>query len=387
MHGGSWAALDYSPLPGRGPAGTDLPLPPPSSRRRGQPGGRAAGAAAGRRERGGQPATRLAQPGGSQDLGGCCAAVRGVLGLSVGGVWEGGVGGWGLHISAAAAGLTSLPLRVCPPSSPNIRKREIKNNSDRSARGKRRGAHPVPSCRPAGRTGAVRARPLFQTNYVAKVYFRWGGRKRCPQRCRASPTVLRSRLRSAAAATRPANARAIPARSGGWGRRYLGKRVRRREPHGGRTRKALCYSASAASAAPAPLRPARAVGAPGSGIPEADGGQHGGTAAPRQPRSAATTQHRRCCRPSAKTWRDPAGRPGQSGRARRAERGGRTGAPPPRAAAAFIWGRRGAPRSSRSSLAAVQLPSPPRPGTRRPARCAGKETGPFRISSKRPPPI
>lgn len=73
-----------------------------------------------------------------------------------------------------------------------------------------------------------------------------------------------------------------------------------------------------------------------------------------------------------------------AGRARREARGGRSGAPPPRPSpAAVIWERRGEPPSSRSSPAAVQPPSPPRPGTRRPA---GKESGPFRISSRRPSP-
>uniref|UniRef100_A0A669NZ84 ZFP36 ring finger protein like 2 n=1 Tax=Phasianus colchicus TaxID=9054 RepID=A0A669NZ84_PHACC len=82
----------------------------------------------------------------------------------------------------------------------------------------------------------------------------------------------------------------------------------------------------------------------------------------------------------------PPGRSVRGGAGAGAGRGG-AGPAPRAAAAAFIWRRRGAPRSSRRSLAAVQPPSPPRPGTRRPARPAGKEPGPFRLRSTRPPPV
>lgn len=81
-------------------------------------------------------------------------------------------------------------------------------------------------------------------------------------------------------------------------------------------------------------------------------------------------------------WPPPAAR---FGAGRGPERGGGSGARPcgPRRRRLYGGGagRRGVP-AGRSLLCSR---SPPRPGTRRPARPAGKEPGPFRLRSTRPP--
>ncbi|XP_056213530.1 basic proline-rich protein-like, partial [Falco biarmicus] len=299
--------------------------------------------AAGRGRGGG---ARRGSARGWRDLGGCRAAAgagcagggRGTGCGARGASWRGGP-----RVSPAGAAAAAPP--GSPPAAPEHG--PAGNPTDTPPAPPSRGAaQPALSRRPAGRTGAARARPLFQTNCVAKVSFRWREETVSP----ALPPLPRHPppARRGTAGTPRAGAGAAAAAGPGEGR-------------GGTSQ------GPALLPPPAPRPPPRSV-------PPAPRVHRGlmavGTAGPRSP---------------ARPERRPLPAPAEGGAARpvgagRAERGT---APGPRSAA-FIWGRRGAPRSSRSSPAAVQPPSPPRPGTRRPA---GKETGPFRISSKRPPPI
>ncbi|XP_055581978.1 translation initiation factor IF-2-like, partial [Falco cherrug] len=341
-------------LIGAGRAGvfcTTAPGPPWAAARSTPPGDRASGGgqpggrAPGRREGEGGEGRGGARRGAGATLAGAGPRRgRGVRGAGVGrgagpGVRRGGAG----RVSARPVQRRRPPAPR--PPLPNTDQQETRPTPP-PAPPSRGAAQPALSRRPAGRTGAARARPLFQTNCVAKVSFRWREETVSP----ALPPLPRHPppARRGTAGTPRAGAGAAAAAGPGEGR-------------GGTSQ------GPALLPPPAPRPPPRSV-------PPAPRVHRGlmavGTAGPRSP---ARPERRRLPAPAEGGAARPVG-------AGRAERGT---APGPRSAA-FIWGRRGAPRSSRSSPAAVQPLSPPRPGTRRPA---GKETGPFRISSKRPPPI